>query len=334
MSSGNYPMPVLSDALINTPERQLFASRDLAETRSMVGQVMKPHELHVHCSSQQLSSRMHHMAFGGVSLNRLKYGAEVDIEPGPLEDFYLIQMPLAGHARIASGSQQIDSTPELASVLSPTESTVMRWSADCDQLMVRIERQLVDRAISAQLGRPAPEAVRFQLGFAWRDCAPWRCLLQYLSQCASQPFDAAQYRLMVGQIEQLVVSTLVGAQAHDADQLKAARRTTVLPRHVRRVEEYLREHVAEPISADQMALIAGVSLRSLYAGFREYCGVSPLQYLRNLRLDGARQTLSGEPDSNIASVAMRWGFGHLGRFSMEYKERFGESPSQSVRRHS
>jgi transcriptional regulator GlxA family with amidase domain len=78
--------------------------------------------------------------------------------------------------------------------------------------------------------------------------------------------------------------------------------------------------------------VAGVSLRSLYAGFKDYCGVSPMQYVRELRLDGVRKALLGEPDCNIASIAMRWGFGHLGRFSMEYKARFGESPSQSVRR--
>lgn len=332
MSSGPYPTPGLSGALIGAPERQLFASRDLAQTRALVAQVMKPHDLHIHGDSQQLNSRMHHMAFGGVSLNRLKYGADVDIEPGRLDDFYLIQMPLAGHAHIASGGQQVESDPDVASVISPTESTVMRWSADCDQLMVRIDRQLVERAVSARTGRGEPEAVRFQLAFPWRDCAPWRCLLFYLNDCANHPFDAVQYRLMVAQIEQLVVSTLVAAQPHNLGDVKPARCTAVLPRHVRRVQDYLREHASEPINADQLALIAGVSLRSLYAGFHDYCGVSPLQYLRNLRLDGARQSLLNEPDSHIASVAMRWGFGHLGRFSIEYKQRFGESPSQSVRR--
>ena len=302
--SSLFPMPGLAHALIDVPERQLFASRDLAQTRSLVAGVMKPHDLHVHGAAQQLNARMHHMAFGGVSLNRLKYGAEVDIEPGPLDDFYLIQMPLAGHARITSGAQQVASDPDVAVVISPADATVMRWSAQCDQLMVRIDRLLVERAIGALSGRLDPEAVRFQLGFQWRDCAPWRCLVQYLSDCASGPFD-----------------------------IKPARCTAVLPRHVKRVQDFLRENMGEPITADQMALVAGVSLRSLYAGFKDYCGVSPMQYLRALRLDAARQTLLGEPCSNIASVAMRWGFAHLGRFSMEYKERFGERPSQSVRRH-
>lgn len=135
MSSGSYSGQGLSGALLDLPERQLFASRDLAQTRSLVAQVMKPHELHVHGSSQQLNSRMHHMGFCGVLFNRLKYGAEVDIEPGRLDDFYLVQMPLAGHALITSGRQQVASHTQMAVVISPSESTLMRWSADCDQLM-------------------------------------------------------------------------------------------------------------------------------------------------------------------------------------------------------
>lgn len=332
MTHGSFPNPALSGALLGTPELQLFASRDLEQTRAMVAQVMKPHELHVHGAGQHVKARMHHAAFGGVSLNRLAYGAEVEIEPGSLDDFYLVQMPLAGHASITSGSQQIDSGLQLASVISPDDATVMRWSGDCDQLMVRIERQLIERALRAQTGNLEAATLRFQLGFRWQDSPPWRCLLQYLADCASQSFDATRYRLVTAQVEQLVAATLLAAQPHDLGGCQLPRCTAVLPRHIRRVEEYLREHVGEPVCADQLAMIAGVSLRSLYAGFRDHCGVSPLQYLRNLRLDRARQALLDEPDSNIACVALRWGFGHLGRFSADYRKRFGESPSQSVRR--
>lgn len=325
-------MPGLSGALINTPERQLFASRDLLQTRSAVGSVMKPHDLRVRSARQQVNARMHHMSFGGISLNRLRYGADVDIEPGSLDDFYLIQMPLSGQAQIASGRQRISSDHDVASVLGPTDSTTMFWSADCDQLMVRIDRALVDRAIGALSGRHEPESVRFQLGFRWRECGPWRCIVQYLTDCASQPFDASQYRLLTSHIEQMVVSTLISAQPHDMRERAPSRCAAVLPRHVKRVQDFMRAHVSEPITADQMAEVAGVSLRSLYAGFRDYCGVSPMQYLRTLRLEGARQALLNQPESSVATVAMHWGFGHLGRFSSEYKVRYGESPSQSVRR--
>lgn len=332
MPNAQFTSQALSGTLLDAPHLQLFASRDLVQTRMLVGQVMKPHRLEIHGGSQQLASRMHHMTLGGVALSRLKYGAEVDIEPGCLEDFFLIQMPLAGHASIESGSQRIVSNANLAAVISPSDSTVMRWSADADQLMVRIDRQLIERAVSAQTGRADQGPVRFELDFGWRESNAWRCMLLYLSTFAANEIDVVKYRLLVANIEQLVVSTLIASQPHNMSELKRPRRMAVLPRHVRKVEDFLREHAHEPICADQLAQLAGVSMRSLYAGFREYCGISPLQYLRNLRLDGARQTLLAEPDSNVTSVAMRWGFSHMGRFSIEYKQRFGESPSQCLRK--
>jgi AraC-like DNA-binding protein len=299
----------------------------------MVGRVMKPHRLTIATPAQRLDSRMHHLSFGEVSLSRLKYGAEVEIGPGPLEDFYLVQMPLAGHALIESGHERVDSGTEVASVLSPAEPTTMRWSADNDQLMVRISRPLMDRALLAQLGRPAGDPLKFQLGFRWRECAAWRCLMSYLLDCSAQDIDFVHNKLITAHIEQLVVSTLLTMQAHNYSSAQPVRRTAILPRHVRRVEEYLQAHAHEPVCADQLAQLAGVSLRSLYAGFKDFCGVSPMQYLKDLRLDRARTDLLNLPDvPSVASVALRWGFAHLGRFSADYKERFGESPSETLRR--
>ena len=102
----------------------------------MVGRVMRPHQLGVVGAMQRLDARMHHQPLGDVSLNRLRYGAHVEIRPGPLEDFFLVQMPLSGSARISSGPQQVDSTPDVASVVSPDDDLAMRWSDDSDQFML------------------------------------------------------------------------------------------------------------------------------------------------------------------------------------------------------
>ena len=103
------------------------------------------------------------------------------------------------------------------------------------------------------------------------------------------------------------------------------------PRHVRKVQEYLNAHAHEPVRAEDLARVAGVSLRSLYAGFKAFSGVSPMQYLKDLRLERARADLLAGKGS-VGSVALLWGFGHLGRFSADYRARFGESPSESLRR--
>ncbi|KAG1240833.1 hypothetical protein G6F68_017277 [Rhizopus microsporus] len=57
-----------------------------------------------------------------------------------------------------------------------------------------------------------------------------------------------------------------------------------------------------------------------------------MHYLRDLRMERARAELLSGESHNIAAVALRWGFAHMGRFSAGYKARYGESPSQSVRR--
>lgn len=322
-------------AFLGTPARQLFASSDLEETRAMVGRVMKPHALGIAGSRQRLDARMHHVSFGDVSLSRLKYGAAVDIQPDRLEDFYLVQMPLAGQARIASGDEQIESTPLLASVLNPSDPIRMRWSPDNDQLMLRLPRQRVERAIAAQWGREPDEPLRFELGMAWQQLPAWQCLLTYLLQCAHQGVDASHNRLLAAQIEQLVVTTLLCVQPHSLSHARPARRAMVQPRHVRRVEEFLQAHAHEPICADQLAEVAGISLRSLYSGFKQFCGVSPMQYLKQLRLDRARADLLGNSQiDTVAGVALCWGFDHLGRFSIDYKKRFGESPCATLRRRS
>ncbi|PWV99046.1 AraC-like DNA-binding protein [Hoeflea marina] len=72
-----------------------------------------------------------------------------------------------------------------------------------------------------------------------------------------------------------------------------------------------------------------VSRRALQYAFLDYAGLTPLEYLRRVRLNGARKLLreSGPQSITVTEAAMRFGFLHLGRFALDYKALFGESPS-------
>ena len=39
-----------------------------------------------------------------------------------------------------------------------------------------------------------------------------------------------------------------------------------------------------------------------------------------------------QPEESVTEIAMSWGFSHMGRFSVEYRKRFGEPPSDTLRR--
>src|SRR5258706_9673589 len=72
---------------------------------------------------------------------------------------------------------------------------------------------------------------------------------------------------------------------------------------------------------------AGASVRPFQTSFRRDRHVTPMQYLRNLRLDTARQRLLA--GSSVSEAALDAGFSHQGRFAHYYRGRFGHSPSST-----
>ncbi|WP_349962892.1 helix-turn-helix transcriptional regulator [Rhizobium sp. ZPR3] len=109
--------------------------------------------------------------------------------------------------------------------------------------------------------------------------------------------------------------------------------SAIAPKQVRRAIEFARTNVAAPITIADMAAAADVSVRALQINFRRFYNETPMAYLRRLRLEGARSDIrNAPPQATIADIAGRWGFTHLGRFSVQYKEAFGVSPSSDLKR--
>ncbi|TBZ37694.1 AraC family transcriptional regulator [Rhizobium leguminosarum bv. viciae] len=105
------------------------------------------------------------------------------------------------------------------------------------------------------------------------------------------------------------------------------------PRHVKWAIDFMQEHIAEPISLNDIAMAAKVSVRTLQQGFRQFRDTTPMAYLHELRMAAAhRDLLASDAKQGIADVALRWGFTHLGRFAAEYRKRFGQLPSQTLKR--
>ncbi len=81
-----------------------------------------------------------------------------------------------------------------------------------------------------------------------------------------------------------------------------------------------------------MADAAGVSVRRLQEGFREYVGMSPREYLNDVRLARVNRELSDPgAGTSVTDVAMKWGFTHTGRFAATYRRKYGEGPSDTLR---
>lgn len=89
----------------------------------------------------------------------------------------------------------------------------------------------------------------------------------------------------------------------------------------------------EPPSILDVCSRVGASRRKLNYCFQDVLGTSPTQYLRALRLNGVRRGLrEAGAGATVQDVAARWGFWHLGQFSLDYKKHFFELPSETLSR--
>ena len=101
------------------------------------------------------------------------------------------------------------------------------------------------------------------------------------------------------------------------------------PRAVKLAEEFMAEHLGQPVRMATVAACAGVSLRSLQEAFRRHRGYGPLEFLQRRRLERARARLHSDRQASITSIALECGFAHASHFGAAYKQNFGETPSQT-----
>ena len=102
-------------------------------------------------------------------------------------------------------------------------------------------------------------------------------------------------------------------------------------RQLRLAEEFMRSRLDAPLSLEEVAEAAGVSRRALGLLFRRYRDLSPMEVLRNMRLDAAHAQLARHDGASVTEVAFSCGFSHLSRFAACYRERFGRLPRETSR---
>lgn len=281
--------------------------------------------------------RHSHATVGSLSLNHLTYGAETTIGMPPLRDFYLLQWTLEGRATYRhEGTEQTADAGALY-VVNPDRRYEKTWGPDCTQLIVRVDRSLLDEAVSEWgveehgyvlepvLFAPAPakEGPRTESLFAF---------LRALASDARGGVGWAHPRLAAragGVLADLMLTGL-----HHSAGGRLARTGPTRPQALALAEEFIKVHARGPVRLDDIAEAAGVRPRTLHKAFQHHLGLSPIAYLRQVRLDLARRDLmeAGRSGRTVTDVATDCGFDHLSKFASSYKARYGESPSETVRR--
>src|SRR3569623_147695 len=148
MSAAVQEMNTRSSGTVRLADFTRVTTADVDEAAEQIGRIFCPHDLKpAQARASGFSARHNCAVFDGFSINYVAYGGSVTIDPGCLDRFFLVQIPLAGTARIRAGTRELDTAPErTASLLSPTIPTRMSWTESAQAILLLDRRMVEQRA--------------------------------------------------------------------------------------------------------------------------------------------------------------------------------------------
>lgn len=315
---------------------EVLCTRDQAEATEAVSAMLGPAILST-AAKEDFQATLNAIRFLDVTMAYLDFRAPTRLYVDRSADVFTVHQTTHDSAEVVIDGAKHELSAFAALVSNPRDHYAIHLGADCPQLIIRIERQAMERQLSRMLGRSLERPIRFDRAadLTGDEAVRWHGAIQLLSSEVISPDSLIQQGLGAASIEELIVSTLLYIQPSNYfDHIRHAHGTSGRVA-VRRSLEYIEQHLAEPISMADLARYASVSIRSIQAGFREDLGTTPVAYIRDQRLDKVRRALLAALPTDgltVGRVAERWGFSNPGSFSVRYRQRFGESPSQTLRR--
>lgn len=272
---------------------------------------------------------------GHFTLSRFKYGIPVNIRDfSPEAGMGMVLTTLSGSARHwLSNSTYAETGIGDAFVVDNTRTHYwVDFSQEHLQVNLTFNHQALADLHAHWFGEPADERL-WLCKFRFGGCgSAWLSLLGYLCHCVTEWPDAVAGGPLGQHLEEMLgVHILTEWRARLGGHQPAVQHRPA-PRHVLAAERYLDDHARLAPTLGDIATAAGVSVRTLCGAFRQYRGSTPMQVLREKRLQGLRaDLLMATPGATVIAIAQAWGYANLGLLAAIYKKRFGELPSATLR---
>ncbi|BCJ40155.1 transcriptional regulator [Actinoplanes ianthinogenes] len=275
----------------------------------------------------------------GVVLGVLDFGVDVRISAGETGSYH-VNVPLTGAVTWHQGKDEPRRSVagRTAGVNLPVGDAYLdSWDGDARLLAVKIGRAELENQLERMLDRPVRGPINLGpvLDIADGPGASWCRLVRMIAADTGNPEGLTGHPVIGARMrESLVTGLLLATEHRYRGPLERRSPALAAPGAIRRVVEAMRAQPGRPFTVADLALIAGVGARALQQSFARYVGMPPMTYLRQLRLGLVHESLrlADPATTTVAQEAYRFGFTHLGRFAVAYRQRYNVSPSETLRR--
>jgi AraC-like DNA-binding protein len=315
--------------------RSVFHSRDPDETRAFLTSKDFRFDFPAR-EAASLDARFNGVYLPGMYLGYVQYGAPVVVRAAGRDDYW-IQLPVRGHLEVNTGAAEVQCRGGRAAVASPTRADYYQTRSDAGgaRIHVCLWKHAIVAHLTALLGEPPDTLPEFASEIDLTS-GYGQNLARYLTMAIAdlaRPDAGLWSAQMMSSFEDMFITRFLLSHPSSHSDALQARIAPLSPRDVKRALDYVETNLTGAISIADLARAAGVPGRTLFKHFKDTRGVSPMRYVRNARFERVRESLlRAEAEESVTEIAVCWGFTHMGRFSVEYKKRFGESPSETLRK--
>jgi AraC-like DNA-binding protein len=275
------------------------------------------------------------VAVGSLRLGRVWYNAAIEARFGELQNCYYLNFPAAGTMRATHRGQTVDVVAGHGAVYHPMGSAHVRTSGDFDSYAIRIDRDALRTALETLLDHPVRDApdLDLDLDLSRGAGASWSGLVAALTEGSARRDTLFSHQLLAAPLHDALITGLLHVAGHRWRAELESPAPSWAPRPVARAVQVMRDQPGFPHTPTTLAAAAGISVRALHQGFRRHLDSTPMNYLRQLRLQHAHDELTTNDarDTTVNQIAHRWGFPHQSRFAEIYQRRYGQTPSMTLR---
>lgn len=304
--------------------RTQFQTSIADEAVESVERLYGPHSLALR-TREGLDMRLAGFDVGRLNVTGIEYGCIATARTEEPHDYWVFSYAARGEIVVGKDIARAGN----AGVRDPWAAGDLPMSADLRLMNIKVTHADLMDAARTLFGELPSEPLRFPEMVA-PGSAPalhLQDLIQRLNQLPVCP--APQAALIERRWQEAALFELLLAWPHTWSRLLGAD----APRRgaVERAMDFMQANAGAEVTLAEVAQAAGIGVRALTRGFEKQQGVSPMRYLQQCRLERARaELLDGR--GSVTEIAYRWGFGNLGDFAARYRERFGEKPSETLRR--
>ncbi len=327
--------------ICHKPRHCPFSSQPLVQTnnthdlQSAINQHMEARQIRIRKKYGRSKFQVNRVAFTEAQVLGIVHSDALNVTSDVFTSAHMV-MPLSGGV-IQNGSKgKFDVRCGEGVIISPGQQLDMQWLPETVAMTMRVPETTLQRYLTDYFNAPLYKNIVFDGKFNWADTETivLREMLSAICKELQNPNSLFSRGITSSAIEEQLILTFIDSLPSNYSEAVKVGHENHKPKHVKRAMEYVIANSINEICVIDLVKVSGVSLRTLQNGFKDYCGISPMAWVRNHKLYCVRDALldPAYDDVSIGDLAARWGFYHTSNFARNYLALFGEHASYTRRK--